>query len=138
MDTSAVLASTMSVGLLVLRLVLGFYMAAHGTQKRFGWFGGHGLAGTGGLFEQLGFRPERTFATVASATEVVGEESRSSQISTVSSASSLTCFDTFSKRRSTLARSSSVTGRLRPLTSIRMGRVSSARGVSDHDESTGR
>ena len=72
MDTSEILASTaMSAGLLLLRLVLGLYMAAHGAQKLFGWFDGHGLAGTSGLFEQIGFRPGRAFATAASTAEVV-------------------------------------------------------------------
>jgi len=52
--------------------VLGSLMAAHGTQKLFGWFGGYGLAGTAGFFEGLGFRPGRVFATVASASEVAG------------------------------------------------------------------
>ncbi len=48
------------------RLVLGLLMVSHGTQKLFGWFGGYGLAGTGGFFETLGFRPGRTFAAAAS------------------------------------------------------------------------
>ena len=60
----------LSAGLLVGRLVLGLAMAGHGSQKLFGWFGGHGLAGTGGFFEQLGFRPGRVFAAVAAGTEV--------------------------------------------------------------------
>ena len=60
----------MDAGLVVARLVFGLLMAAHGTQKLFGWFGGYGLAGTGGFFEQLGFRPGRVFAALASATEV--------------------------------------------------------------------
>jgi putative oxidoreductase len=47
-------------------------MAAHGAQKLFGWFGGHGLAGVGGYFEALGFRPGRTFAAVAGLTEAAG------------------------------------------------------------------
>ena len=63
--------AAVSVGLLVLRLVVGLSMAAHGTQKLFGWFGGHGLAGTGGFFESLGFRPGRTFAFAAGAAELV-------------------------------------------------------------------
>jgi putative oxidoreductase len=62
--------TTISIGLLVLRLVIGLTMAAHGSQKLFGWFGGHGLAGTGGFFEMLGFRPGRAFALAAGATEV--------------------------------------------------------------------
>ena len=55
----------MDTGLLVARVVFGVVMAAHGSQKLFGWFGGYGLAGTGGFFEQLGFRPGRTFAALA-------------------------------------------------------------------------
>ena len=49
----------MDTGLLLARMVFGLLMAAHGTQKLFGWFGGYGLAGTAGFFEQLGFRPGR-------------------------------------------------------------------------------
>ena len=60
----------MDTGLLIARMVFGLLMAAHGTQKLFGWFGGYGLAGTGGFFEQLGFRPGRFFAAAAGATEV--------------------------------------------------------------------
>jgi len=60
----------MDIGLLVLRLVLGLVMAAHGAQKLFGWFGGYGIAGTGGFFESLGFRPGRLFATAAALGEV--------------------------------------------------------------------
>jgi uncharacterized membrane protein YphA (DoxX/SURF4 family) len=61
----------MDAGLLIARAVLGLLMAAHGSQKLFGWFGGHGLAGTAGFFETLGFPPGRLFAATASATEVV-------------------------------------------------------------------
>src|SRR5689334_1171602 len=69
MLTTAVDVTTAATGLLLARVVLGLLMAAHGSQKLFGWFGGHGLAATGGMFESLGFRPGRTFATVAAATE---------------------------------------------------------------------
>src|SRR6185503_9133334 len=61
----------MDEGLIILRLVFGLLMAAHGAQKLFGWFGGHGLAGTAGFLETLGFRPGRLFATTASLAEVV-------------------------------------------------------------------
>lgn len=64
--------ATASAGLLVARLVLGMLMAAHGTQKLFGWLGGHGLAGTGGFFDGLGFRPGRAFALAAGLAEVGG------------------------------------------------------------------
>ena len=67
---SAIDAATLSLGLLIGRLVLGGLMAAHGTQKLLGWFGGHGLNGTAGFFEQIGFRPGRFFAVTASATEL--------------------------------------------------------------------
>ena len=62
--------TAISIGVLALRLVVGLSMAAHGSQKLFGWFGGHGLAGTGGFFEMLGFRPGRAFALAAGATEL--------------------------------------------------------------------
>jgi len=62
----------MDTGLLLARVVLGLLMAAHGSQKLFGWFGGYGLAGTGGFFESLGFRPGRLFAAAAGFTETAG------------------------------------------------------------------
>ena len=60
----------MDAGLLLARMVFGLLIASHGTQKLFGWFGGYGLAGTAGFFEQLGFRPGRFFAATAAATEI--------------------------------------------------------------------
>lgn len=60
----------MSIALLVFRLVVGLGMAVHGSQKLFGWFGGHGLAATGGMFGSIGFRPGRLFAFLAGAGEV--------------------------------------------------------------------
>jgi putative oxidoreductase len=62
----------MSTGLLVARLVFGTVMAAHGAQKLFGWFGGYGIAGTGGFFESIGFRPGRVMAVAAGLGETVG------------------------------------------------------------------
>jgi putative oxidoreductase len=62
--------TAVSIGLLVFRIVIGLSIAAHGSQKLFGWFGGHGLAGTGGFFEMIGFKPGRIFALAAGATEV--------------------------------------------------------------------
>jgi putative oxidoreductase len=59
-------------GLLILRLVIGLVMAAHGAQKLFGWFGGYGLTGTGGFLEGLGFRPGRLFAALAGLGEFGG------------------------------------------------------------------
>jgi putative oxidoreductase len=51
----------MDAGLLLVRLVFGALMAAHGAQKLWGWFGGYGLTGTGAFLEGLGFRPGRLF-----------------------------------------------------------------------------
>jgi putative oxidoreductase len=65
-------AATLGTGLLLARLILGLLMAAHGTAKLSHWFGGYGVAGTAGFFEQLGFRPARLFVITASLTEVLG------------------------------------------------------------------
>src|SRR6266850_2815178 len=62
----------MDLGLLVLRVVVGLTLAAHGAQKLLGWFGGYGLAGTGGFLEQLGFRPGKRAAFMAGLAETAG------------------------------------------------------------------
>ena len=64
--------TALSLGLLFARLVFGLAMAGHGAQKLFGWFGGYGIAGTGGFFENLGFRPGRLFALLAGLSEFGG------------------------------------------------------------------
>ena len=71
MNSTPLQLTAISIGLLMLRLVVGLAMAAHGSQKLFGWFGGHGLAGTGGFFEMLGFKPGRLFALAAGTTELL-------------------------------------------------------------------
>jgi putative oxidoreductase len=63
----------MNLGLLLLRVVIGLTLAAHGSQKLFGWFGGGGIAGTGAFFEsRLNFRPGRVHATMAGLSEFCG------------------------------------------------------------------
>lgn len=62
----------MSVGLLVLRVVVGALFAGHGLQKLLGWFGGHGIEGTAGFFESLGLRPARALAIGAGMAEFAG------------------------------------------------------------------
>ena len=42
-----------SVGLFLLRIILGVVFFAHGAQKVFGWFGGYGLSGTVGYFRNV-------------------------------------------------------------------------------------
>ena len=63
-------STTLSAGLLAARLVFGVMMMGHGAQKLLGWFGGHGLNGTAGFFESLGFRPGRVFVATAALTEL--------------------------------------------------------------------
>ena len=62
----------MSYGLLLLRVVGGLTISAHGTQKLFGWFGGSGLRGTAGFFENVGFRPPLLLALLAGLGEAGG------------------------------------------------------------------
>lgn len=62
----------MDIGLLLLRLIVGLTMAAHGTQKLFGWFGGPGLDATGQFFVMLGFPTGQRHALMAGLAETVG------------------------------------------------------------------
>lgn len=62
----------MKLSRVMLRLLIGGLFIGHGTQKLFGWFGGHGLEGTSGLFESLGLRPGRRNALGAGAAETGG------------------------------------------------------------------
>lgn len=62
----------MEVGLFLIHAVIGLLIAAHGSQKLFGWFGGAGLEGTGGMMESLGLVPGRLMAAAAGASEFAG------------------------------------------------------------------
>jgi putative oxidoreductase len=62
----------MSVGLLILRVVLGAVFIGHGTQKLFGWLGGGGPDGTGSFLHGLGYRPGKPSAVVAGSAEALG------------------------------------------------------------------
>jgi putative oxidoreductase len=63
----------MDTAFLLLRIVIGLYIAAYGAQKLFGWFGGPGFTGTqgfiGGMF---GFRPAWLWAASLGLAEVAG------------------------------------------------------------------
>lgn len=54
------------VALLILRLVLGLTLAAHGLNK---FFGGGRIPGTAGWFGSIGMKPGKFHATVAACTE---------------------------------------------------------------------
>lgn len=62
----------MSVGLLIVRVIVGALIFGHGAQKLFGWFGGHGLAGTRGFLASLGWQRGRGWALVAGLVEAIG------------------------------------------------------------------
>ena len=62
----------MAYGLLLLRVVGGLTIFAHGAQKLFGWFGGGGVRGTAGFFENVGFRPPLALAVLAGLGEAGG------------------------------------------------------------------
>jgi putative oxidoreductase len=61
-----------NVGILIVRLVVGLTLAAHGAQKLFGWFGGPGLDRIAQGFEMLGFHPGRRHAVMAGLVELLG------------------------------------------------------------------
>lgn len=66
------LANRSDLGLLALRAGAGGVLFAHGAQKLFGWFGGHGLEGTRRAMEQMGFTPGRASALAAGLAEAGG------------------------------------------------------------------
>ena len=55
---------------LVVRIALGIIFFAHGAQKTFGWFGGHGLSATIQGFRQMNVPPAAT--VLAAFTECFG------------------------------------------------------------------
>jgi putative oxidoreductase len=71
-DERSTKGGSVAYGLLLLRVVVGGTMFAHGAQKLFGWFGGHGPRGTGGFFGQLGYRAPFLMAIVAGLSEASG------------------------------------------------------------------
>jgi len=62
----------MNLGTTLVRGVIGPLFVGHGTQKLFGWAGGHGLEGTAGFMESLGMRPGKRAAIASGAAEAGG------------------------------------------------------------------
>src|SRR5437762_9027664 len=61
-----------ALGLLILRLVLGLIVAAHGFQKVFGWWGGPGMTGWIGAMNRMRIRPAVPWAWMSALAEVFG------------------------------------------------------------------
>src|SRR5438552_17632085 len=61
-----------ALGLLILRLVIGVILAAHGAQKLFGWFGGPGMTGWTGAMNRMRIRPATPWAWMSALAELLG------------------------------------------------------------------
>ncbi|MFL5806820.1 MAG: DoxX family protein [Roseiflexaceae bacterium] len=63
---------SIDLGLLVLRVLVGLVVAAHGAQKLFGWSGGPGLKGFGGWMASMGLKPASLWALTGALGEFGG------------------------------------------------------------------
>ena len=61
-----------ALGLLILRVVIGLILAAHGAQKLFGWFGGPGMTGWTGAMNRMRIRPATRWAWMSALAEFLG------------------------------------------------------------------
>jgi putative oxidoreductase len=72
MSGPSLLKSTADWAPLVIRIALGIIFIAHGSQKLFGAFGGHGMSGTVGMMQSLGVHPAVFFAWIVTLVEFLG------------------------------------------------------------------
>ena len=63
---------SVDLALLIIRLVVGLTVAAHGAQKMFGAFGGPGLKGLTGWLGSMRLRPAGLWAFLAAISELGG------------------------------------------------------------------
>ena len=61
-----------NVGLLILRVGLGLTIAAHGSQKLFGWYGGSRIAGFSASLGRMRLKPAVFWAWIAALSEFGG------------------------------------------------------------------
>jgi putative oxidoreductase len=80
----------MKLGRLLLRVTVGALFVGHGTQKLFGWFGGHGLDATANMFDSIGMRPGNRNAIAAGAAEAGGGAALAAGFATPLAAATLT------------------------------------------------
>lgn len=66
------LATDAGIASLALRIPVGIILLAHGAQKLFGAFGGHGLEGTGQWMASIGLEPGYLMALLAGSAEFFG------------------------------------------------------------------
>jgi putative oxidoreductase len=61
-----------AAGVLILRLIVGLTLAAHGAQKLFGWWGGPGVKGWTVAMNRLRVRPAAPWALASALAEFAG------------------------------------------------------------------
>ncbi|MGH7763226.1 MAG: DoxX family protein [Candidatus Dormibacteraceae bacterium] len=62
----------LGLGLLVLRIVIGLIVAAHGAQKLLGWWGGPGMANWTNAMTRMRIRPAAPWAWLSALAELLG------------------------------------------------------------------